>query len=112
MRCLCGSEVVVASVALHIPYVQDHLRKDFKVAAQNAWVKGNGAYTGEIRCAQPPAFFLVCKFVVTSLPAERQLSKYRSTARRTLPILQNTCTWPWSLRVVHICMKKVCWRIH
>ena len=87
MRCLCGSEVVVAPVALHIPYVQDHLRKDFKVAAQNAWVKGNGAYTGESRCAQPPAFVLVCKFVVVSLPAERQLSKSRSTARGTLPIL-------------------------
>lgn len=87
----------MAPVALHIPYVQDHLRKDFKVAAQNAWVKGNGAYTGEIRCAQPPAFLLVCKFVVVSLPAERQLSKSRSTARRTLPILQNT--WPWPLRV-------------
>ncbi|CAK0782407.1 hypothetical protein CVIRNUC_005672 [Coccomyxa viridis] len=41
-------EVVVAPVALHIPYVQEKLRKDFKVAAQNAWVKGSGAYTGEI----------------------------------------------------------------
>ena len=44
------AEVVVAPVALHIPYVQEKLRKDFKVAAQNAWVKGSGAYTGEIRC--------------------------------------------------------------
>ncbi len=44
---------MVAPVALHIRYVQEHLRKDFKVAAQNAWVKGSGAYTGEIRCAQP-----------------------------------------------------------
>ena len=42
---------MVAPVALHIPYVQEKLRKDFKVAAQNAWVKGSGAYTGEIRCA-------------------------------------------------------------
>jgi len=38
-------------VALHIPYVQEKLRKDFKIAAQNAWVKGSGAYTGEIRYA-------------------------------------------------------------
>ncbi len=40
----------MAPVALHIPYVHEKLRKDFKVAAQNAWVKGSGAYTGEIRC--------------------------------------------------------------
>ena len=70
MRCLCGSEVVVAPVALHIPYVQDHLRKDFKVAAQNAWVKGNGAYTGELRCAKPPAFLLMCKVVVVNCQQE------------------------------------------
>ncbi len=38
-------------MALHIPYVQEKLRKDFKIAAQNAWVKGSGAYTGEIRYA-------------------------------------------------------------
>ena len=50
-------EVVVAPVALHIPYVQDKLRKDFKVAAQNAWVKGSGAYTGEIRCELPDPLF-------------------------------------------------------
>ena len=51
------AEVVVAPVALHIPYVQEKLRKDFKVAAQNAWVKGSGAYTGEIRCVRiiPPS---------------------------------------------------------
>ena len=48
-RLVCA-EVVVAPVALHIPFVQEKLRKDFKVAAQNAWVKGSGAYTGEIRC--------------------------------------------------------------
>ena len=40
----------MAPVALHIPYVQEKLRKDIKVAAQNAWVKGSGAYTGEVRC--------------------------------------------------------------
>lgn len=43
----------MAPVALHIPYVQEKLRKDFKIAAQNAWVKGSGAYTGEIRYATP-----------------------------------------------------------
>ena len=53
-------EVVVAPVALHIPYVQDKLRKDFKVAAQNAWVKGSGAYTGEIRCELSSRLPLAC----------------------------------------------------
>ena len=52
------AEVVVAPVALHIPYVQEKLRKDFKVAAQNAWVKGSGAYTGEIRCVKS---IMACK---------------------------------------------------
>ena len=82
----------MAPVALHIPYVQDHLRKDFKVAAQNAWVKGNGAYTGEIRCAQPLASRLVCKSMVISLLAQRQLSKSRSSARRTLSTVPDR--WP------------------
>lgn len=52
-------------MALHIPYVQEKLRKDFKVAAQNAWVKGSGAYTGEIRCVLSINLFpcfLVCSF--------------------------------------------------
>ncbi|CAL8471024.1 g10566 [Coccomyxa elongata] len=41
-------EVVVAPTAVHIPLVQSSLRKDFAIAAQNAWVKGSGAYTGEL----------------------------------------------------------------
>ena len=44
-----GPEVVVAPTAVHIPYVQSKLRKEIAVAAQNAWVKGSGAYTGELR---------------------------------------------------------------
>ncbi len=43
------AEVVVAPTAVHIPLVQSSLRKDFAIAAQNAWVKGSGAYTGELR---------------------------------------------------------------
>ena len=35
---------------VHIPLVQSNLRRDIAVSAQNCWVKGNGAYTGEIRC--------------------------------------------------------------
>ena len=45
------ADVVVAPTAVHIPLVQSSLRKDFHIAAQNAWVKGCGAYTGEIRYA-------------------------------------------------------------
>jgi triosephosphate isomerase len=44
-----GAEVVVAPTAVHIPLVQPKLRKDFALAAQNCWVKGSGAYTGELR---------------------------------------------------------------
>ncbi|KAL6771083.1 hypothetical protein ACKKBF_B33850 [Auxenochlorella protothecoides x Auxenochlorella symbiontica] len=45
-------DVVVAPTFLHIPAVVDALRPEFKVAAQNSWVKGNGAYTGEITADQ------------------------------------------------------------
>ncbi|KAK9849937.1 hypothetical protein WJX84_009300 [Apatococcus fuscideae] len=42
-------EVVFAPTSLHIARAQQKLQhKEIKVAAQNAWVKGNGAYTGEI----------------------------------------------------------------
>lgn len=41
-------EVVVAPTYVHIAAVQDSLRKDFAISAQNCWVKGNGAYTGEV----------------------------------------------------------------
>lgn len=41
-------EVVVSPTFVHVPEVLATLRKDFAVAAQNCWVKGNGAYTGEV----------------------------------------------------------------
>jgi hypothetical protein len=34
---------------LYILSLADILRKDFKVAAQNAYIKTSGAFTGEIR---------------------------------------------------------------
>ena len=40
----------MAPAAVHIPQVLSSLRKDFSVAAQNCWVKGGGAFTGELRC--------------------------------------------------------------
>ena len=43
------AEVVVAPVFTHIPLVQQKLNSKITVAAQNCWVKGNGAYTGEVR---------------------------------------------------------------
>ena len=43
------AEVVVAPTFVHIPYTLANLRKDFAVSAQNSWVKGSGAFTGEIR---------------------------------------------------------------
>jgi triosephosphate isomerase len=41
-------EVVVAPPALYLAWVQDHVQKHIQVAAQNCWVKGNGAFTGEL----------------------------------------------------------------
>ncbi len=45
----CPAEVVVAPVFTHIPLVQQKLNSKIAVSAQNCWVKGNGAYTGEVR---------------------------------------------------------------
>jgi triosephosphate isomerase len=42
-------EVVISPPFVFIPQVQSTLRSDFAIAAQNAWVKKGGAYTGEIR---------------------------------------------------------------
>lgn len=41
-------EVVVAPPFVYIPLVKDIIRPDIEVAAQNAWVKAPGAYTGEV----------------------------------------------------------------
>lgn len=41
-------EVVVAPIALHIPYVQSALHKSIQIAVQNTSATGTGAYTGEI----------------------------------------------------------------
>ncbi|KAH9919475.1 triose phosphate isomerase [Epithele typhae] len=41
-------EVVISPPALYLIPVKDSLRSDFKVAAQNCYVKDSGAFTGEI----------------------------------------------------------------
>ncbi|KAJ7556280.1 hypothetical protein O6H91_05G077400 [Diphasiastrum complanatum] len=41
-------EVVIAPTYVHLSLAKSLLRPDFSVAAQNAWVKKGGAYTGEI----------------------------------------------------------------
>lgn len=49
-KCFSGStEVVVSPPYVFLPFVKSLLRSDFHVAAQNAWVRKGGAYTGEIR---------------------------------------------------------------
>ncbi|KAI0731667.1 Triosephosphate isomerase, partial [Fomitopsis betulina] len=45
-------EVVIAPPAIYLLAVQDILRKDVKVSAQNAYFKPSGAFTGEISPAQ------------------------------------------------------------
>lgn len=48
---LFNAEVVVAPPFVFLTLVKSLLRSDFAVAAQNAWVKKGGAFTGEIRFA-------------------------------------------------------------
>ncbi|CAN1282831.1 Triosephosphate isomerase, cytosolic, partial [Linum perenne] len=42
------AEVVVSPPYVFLPVVKGLLRPDFKVAAQNCWVRKGGAFTGEI----------------------------------------------------------------
>eukprot|EP00208_Stichococcus_sp_RCC1054_P006210 CAMPEP_0206138860 /NCGR_PEP_ID=MMETSP1473-20131121/3732_1 /ASSEMBLY_ACC=CAM_ASM_001109 /TAXON_ID=1461547 /ORGANISM="Stichococcus sp, Strain RCC1054" /LENGTH=256 /DNA_ID=CAMNT_0053532389 /DNA_START=203 /DNA_END=973 /DNA_ORIENTATION=- len=41
-------EIVVAPTYIHLQMVKDTLNPPYQIAAQNSWVKGVGAYTGEI----------------------------------------------------------------
>ncbi len=43
------ADTIVAPPFVFIPLVKSLLRSDFQIAAQNCWVKGGGAFTGEIR---------------------------------------------------------------
>ncbi|GAN00908.1 triosephosphate isomerase [Mucor lusitanicus] len=43
-----NTEVVVAPPALYVDRVNQGLKKEIKVAAQNTYIKASGAYTGEI----------------------------------------------------------------
>lgn len=45
-------DVVVAPTFLHLAEVKSSLRPEFKVAAQNCWVKAGGAFTGEVSAEQ------------------------------------------------------------
>lgn len=45
-------DVVVAPTFIHLAEVKSTLRPEFKVAAQNCWVKAGGAFTGEISAEQ------------------------------------------------------------
>ncbi|CAN1231116.1 Triosephosphate isomerase, cytosolic [Linum grandiflorum] len=42
------AEVVVSPPYVFLPVVKGLLRPDFKVAAQNCWVRKGGAFTGEV----------------------------------------------------------------
>ena len=44
----------MAPTSVHIPSVKAALSSSISVAAQNCWVKGTGAYTGEIRFSSAP----------------------------------------------------------
>ncbi len=62
----------MAPAAVHIGQVKESLRSDFEVAAQNCWVKGGGAFTGELRWACPTLYaFQGCCWPI-SLPCVAQ----------------------------------------
>lgn len=44
-------DVVVAPIALHVPWVHDNVQKNVQVSVQNTSATGTGAYTGEISVA-------------------------------------------------------------
>lgn len=46
------TEVVIAPPSLYLIPVLESLRKEVKVAAQNCYLKPNGAFTGEVSPAQ------------------------------------------------------------
>lgn len=45
-------EVVIAPPSLYLISVLEEVRKEVKVAAQNCYLKPNGAFTGEVSPAQ------------------------------------------------------------
>lgn len=45
---------------LYLPTLKEKLRSDFAVSAQDVWVKGDGAFTGEIRCCEGCNCALLC----------------------------------------------------
>lgn len=48
-----GVDVVCAPPYIYIDYVMQHLDRDkYQLAAQNCWIGGNGAYTGEVSAEQ------------------------------------------------------------
>ena len=54
-----STEVVVSPTFVHLPHVIDNLRKPYEIAAQNCWVEGTGAYTGEV-CTRVPRTACTC----------------------------------------------------
>lgn len=65
-------EVVIAPTSLHIARAQQKLQnKGIEISAQNAWVKGNGAYTGEISADMLADFGL--KWVILGHSERRSL---------------------------------------
>ncbi|GLC46706.1 hypothetical protein PLESTB_001354600 [Pleodorina starrii] len=48
-----GVDIVCSPPFIYIDYVMQHLDKDkYQLAAQNCWIGGNGAYTGEVSAEQ------------------------------------------------------------
>jgi triosephosphate isomerase len=48
-----GVEIVCAPPFIYIDYVMQHLDKEkYQLAAQNCWIGGNGAFTGEVSAEQ------------------------------------------------------------
>lgn len=70
-------EVVCAPPEPYIDYTRQNLRKDFTVAGQNCWIKGGGAFTGEV-CPEMLKD-IGCDWVVLGHSERRNLPEIKET---------------------------------
>mmetsp|Transcript_18753 Transcript_18753/g.28093 ORF Transcript_18753/g.28093 Transcript_18753/m.28093 type:complete len:326 (+) Transcript_18753:94-1071(+) len=70
-------EVVCAPPSPYIDYVRQNLRSDFQISGQNCWIKGTGAYTGEI-CPEMLKD-IGCEWVILGHSERRHLTEIKET---------------------------------
>lgn len=80
--------MVIAPPAIYLLALQEILRKDVKVSAQNCYFKPSGAFTGEIRC--------VCGSRGSGGEAARISLRFWIAARRRVVRVRRTEYFAWS----------------